>query len=141
MARVVRPGGKLYMANWTPNSRPAQMFKCVSSYNPPHPGFIPPVLWGDEETVLNRLERDFTDIRLSRKYYPQWQYPFAAKDLVSLFRKYFGPVKAAFDKSDRETQQQLFDELSDIYQRNSNYFNEVLTITNGEYLEVIATRR
>jgi ubiquinone/menaquinone biosynthesis C-methylase UbiE len=48
-ARVVRPGGKLYMANWTPNGMPAQMFKfkCVAAYVPPSPAFIPPVLWGE----------------------------------------------------------------------------------------------
>ena len=51
IARVLRPGGKLYMANWTPRGMPAQMFKCVSGYVPAPPGAIPPVLWGDEETV------------------------------------------------------------------------------------------
>lgn len=140
-ARVLSSGGQLYLANWTPDSMPAQMFKCVSSFVPPPPGFIPPVLWGDEDTVIKRLSDEFTDIKLSRKIYPQWHYPFGTEDLVSLFRKYFGPVKRAFDVSDAYQQAVLHEKLEIIYQNNSEQRNGILTITGGEYLEVIATRR
>lgn len=140
-ARVIRPGGRLYMANWTPTSMPAQMFKCVSAVVPPPPGFIPPVLWGDEEKVNERLAEDFTDIKLTRKTYPQWHYPFSASELVDLFRTHFGPVKRAFDLLGETGQQDLHDQLENVYATNSELRNDVLTITGGEYLEVIATRR
>jgi ubiquinone/menaquinone biosynthesis C-methylase UbiE len=140
-ARVVRPGGKLYMANWTPYGMPARMFKCVAAYIPPPPGFIPPVLWGDEDTVRQRLNSQFTDIKLTRKTYPQWHYSFIPAELVGFFRRYFGPVKRAFDTVDVQAQQRLSRELEQIYSDTSETLNGVLTITGGEYLEVIATRR
>ena len=129
------------MANWTPTSMPAHMFKCVSNLVPPPAGFIPPVLWGDEETVLQRLSDEFTDIKLSRKIYPQWHYPFNAAELVNLFRSHFGPVKRAFDVSNQQQQITLQQNLEDIYNANSETHNDILTITGGEYLDVIATRR
>ena len=140
-SRVLKPGGQLYMANWTPHSMPAQMFKRVSEFVPPVPGYIPPVLWGDEETVTQRLANDFTDIRLTRKIYPQWHYPLTATELVELFRTYFGPVKRAFDAIDSHQATELRQSLEAIYSRNSEIQNDILTITNGEYLEVIATRK
>jgi ubiquinone/menaquinone biosynthesis C-methylase UbiE len=140
-ARVIKPGGKLYMANWTPASMPAQMFKCVSHVVPPSPGFIPPVLWGDEETVRQRLTDDFTDIRLTRRVYPQWHYPFNASELVNLFRTHFGPVKNAFESIDKHQQTELHNRLEQIYRDNSATHNDVLTVTGGEFLEVIAVRR
>jgi len=139
--RVLKPGGKLIMANWTPTSMPAQMFKCLSKIVPPPAGSIPPVLWGDEETVKQRLNDHFTDISLTRRKYPQWHYPFDASDLVELFRTHFGPVKRAFEAIDQKQKENLKRDLASIYRSNSTIKNEVLTITGGEYLEVIATRR
>ena len=140
-SRVLPRGGQLLMANWTSNSMPAQMFKCVAGVVPPPTGFIPPVLWGDEATVSERLADDFTDVKLSRRLYPQWHYPFGASELVSLFRTHFGPVKRAFEAIDTTAQSELHHQLEAIYLANSVIENGVLTITGGEYLEVKATRR
>ena len=129
------------MANWTPSSMPAQIFKCVIKVIPPPPGFIPPVLWGDEKTVTDRLSEHFTDIKLTRKIYPQWHYPFSTAELVELFRTHFGPVKRAFETVDEEQQRALFQQLEEIYKKTSEPGDAGITITNGEYLEVIATRR
>lgn len=140
-SRVLKSGGKLCMANWTPTSMPAQMFKCVSEIIPPPPGFIPPVLWGDEDTVIQRLSDDFTDIKLTRKIYPQWHYPFNISELVNLFRTHFGPVKQAFEVANNQKQIELHKKLEEIYRDNSEEHNDILTITGGEILEIIATRR
>ena len=140
-ARVLKPGGRIIMANWTPTSMPAQMFKAVSQITPPPAASTPPVLWGDEKAVSERLKNNFTDIKLTRRTYPQWHYPFDADELVTLFRSYFGPVKRAFDAANEDQQADFHDALRSIYQNNSTSKNGVLTITGGEYLEVIATRR
>jgi ubiquinone/menaquinone biosynthesis C-methylase UbiE len=139
-ARVLRPGGRLYMANWTPRGMPAQMFRCIATHVPPPPGFIPPVLWGDEKTVTQRLQDDFTDIQLTRRMYPQWHYPFDAAKLVELFRTHFGPVKRAFEAIEEPDRQTLQQQLANIYANNGENRGEGLTITGGEYLEIIATR-
>lgn len=140
-ARVIKPGGTLCMANWTATSMPGQMFKAVAEITPPPPGFIPPVLWGDEETVTGRLMDKFKDIKLSRKAYPQWHYPFDEHGVINLFREQFGPVKRAFEIASDVQERRLYDKLFQIYRNNSKTQNGVLTITGGEYLEVIATRR
>lgn len=140
-SRVIKSGGQLFMANWTQTSMPAQMFKCVSNIVTPPAEFIPPVLWGDEETVKQRLADNFTDIQLTCKTYPQWHYPFSTSELVDLFRTHFGPVKRAFDILDKQQQASLHQSLETIYRNSSEQHNDILTITGGEYLEVIATRR
>ena len=140
IARVLKSGGKLYMANWTPDSMPAQMFKAVSNVVHPPAKLPSPVLWGDESTVSERLAGWFSDVQLTRKTYPQWHFPFDADDLVFFFRRYFGPVKRAFDSVGLAEQARLHEKLAGIYRRNSETRNGVLSITGGEYLEVIATR-
>jgi SAM-dependent methyltransferase len=139
-SRVLKPGGQLIMANWTPHGMPAQMFKTVSSYAPPPAGGLPPVLWGDESTVEKRLGKDFHTIELNRRIYPQWDYPFDADELVNLFRTYFGPVKKAFESVNDKERLELHEKLKAIYKSNSVFRNGVLTITGGEYLEVKAIR-
>lgn len=140
-ARVLKSGGKLFMANWTQASMPGRMFKCISEFVPPPPGLVSPVLWGDEATVKQRLSNDFTDIQLTRKIYPQWHYSFDAAELVNLFRTLFGPVKKAFDTIDPQQQMEFRNRLEQIYRDTSKTTNGVLTITKGEYLEVVAIRR
>lgn len=143
IARVLRPDGRLYMVNWTPQSMPAQMFKCVAAINPPPPGVVSPALWGDEDTVTQRLSQHFGGLRLAHKTYPHWRYPFDAHGIVEVFRTSFGPVKRAFDKLDGDPagQAQLRQQLHEIYRRNSDAHPDgTTTVTGGEYLEVIATR-
>jgi SAM-dependent methyltransferase len=144
IARVLRPGGRLCMANWTPGGMPAQMFKCVAGVVPPPPDRVPPVLWGDEETVVRRLTPQFSDLRLTRKRYPAWRYPFDVQGMVDLFRASFGPVKRAFERldGDRSAVARFEGQLRDIYRANSVALPGGGTlVTGGEYLDIVATRR
>lgn len=141
MARVLRPRGRLYMANWTPRSFPAQMFKCVASRVPPPPGVPAPVLWGDEAAVEARLADDFTIVSLARRTFPRWHYSFTPGELVDFFRAFFGPVKRAFEAVGPAGEEALHDELEEIFAANSETHDGILTITGGEYLDVVATRR
>ncbi|GAA0680004.1 hypothetical protein GCM10009104_00290 [Marinobacterium maritimum] len=141
LGRVLRPGGTLHMCNWTPDSMPAQMFKAIAKRVPPPPGAISPMLWGDESTVRERLSGHFTNIRLSRKLYPKWRYTFSCDELVTLFRSTFGPVKRAFEAINTTEQQDLFNELREIYRTHSLPDGNGGISIQGEYLDVIATRR
>ena len=140
-ARVLRPGGTLYMCNWTPRSMPAQLFKAVAKRVPPPPGAISPVLWGDESIVTQRLTEHFTKVQFRRKLYPKWHFPFSIDELVMLFRTTFGPVKRAFEAVDAAGQQALSRDLGEIYRAYSLPDGEGGLTLQGEYLEVIATRR
>ena len=117
------------------------MFKCVAAYTPPPAGVLSPILWGDEKTVHERLRQNFKDVEFARRNYPQWHYPFSASELVEFFTRHFGPVKRAFAAIDADRRSTLHNELEEIYASTSEILNDILTVTEGEYLEVIATRR
>ena len=140
MARVCRSGGRLLMGNWTPSGMAGQVFKHLAKHVPPMPGIVPPSLWGDESTVRDRLAEGFTDIRLTRKTYPLWKYPFAVPDVIRLFAKLFGPIKGALAKVDEAGQQSLISGLEEIFSAHNQAQNGT-TELRGEYLEIAAIRR
>ena len=140
LARVCRSGGRLYMANWTPDGMVGQMFKIVAKHVPPPQGMESPVLWGDEATVCNRLSNSFTDIKFVHKYYPSWSYPFDVGGVVEYFRTVYGPVKRAFGSLHHTGQQPLREDLETVFSTHSGTKNGT-TILHAEYLDVSAIRR
>ena len=140
LARVCKSGGRLHMANLTPEGFSSTMFKCVGQYVPPPQGIAPPSLWGVEQGVEERLQDGFKDFKLERKYYPRWRYPFEAEQLVEYFRQHFGPVKKAFDLQDEYGQKSLRTELEKIFS-DYNIATDGTTELKGEYLDVSAVRR
>ena len=140
LARICRQGGTLLMANWTPQGMAGQVFTHIANHVPPPPGVVPPPLWGDESTVRERLGEGFTDIRLTRKFYPRWTYPFPVPEVVKLYARLFGPIKGALAKLDEAGQQSLITGLEEIFSAY-NLGQDGTTELKGEYLEVAATRR
>src|SRR5207253_1245661 len=51
LLRVCRPGGKIGMANWTPDSLPGEIFRVTARHVPPPPGLKLAMLWGTEERL------------------------------------------------------------------------------------------
>ena len=140
LARVCKPGGRLHMANWTPEGFAGCMFRCVARYTPPPAGVVSPALWGVEEVIHERLGNNFTDFELERKFYPLWTYPFDTSELVEFFRQHFGPIKRAFDSSNAAQQRSLRAEMEDIYTAH-NIATDGSTEIRGEYLNVSARRK
>lgn len=140
LARVCRPGGRLCMANWTPTSMVGLMFKQVAAHVPPPPGLTPPVLWGDEDTILKRLGDGFSDIRLTRKIYPLWLFPFLAPEVVDFFRTNYGPVKRAFEALGAAGQRSLHAGLEAVFSAHNTAGDGSVEL-RAEYLDVVAVRR
>lgn len=139
-ARVCRSGGRLFMANWTPTSMPGRMFKRIAEQVPPPPDVPSPALWGDADTVRERLADGFKDIRLTRKLYPLWTYPFSVSELVEYFRLYFGPVRKAFAALDEKSREPLRQALEANFAEHNLATDGTVNMA-GEYLEVVAVRR
>jgi SAM-dependent methyltransferase len=51
MKRVLRPGGAIAVACWTPEGSIGRMSHTIAELVPPPPGGQPPLLWGTEEHV------------------------------------------------------------------------------------------
>jgi len=141
LARVLKPGGLLAMANWNPSSFSGKMFKVGSMHAPPPPGLPPPVMWGEEATVRARLGETFEEIRT--ELIPiDFDMPVNAAGAVAFFRKYFGPTQMAFGRLDEAGQAKFAEALEELWAGENVAENpEERTLVKNEYLEVVARRR
>jgi SAM-dependent methyltransferase len=131
LARVLKPGGLLGMANWNPESFTGQMFKMSGRHVPP------PVLWGDEATVRARLMPFFRDIQT--EIIPvDFDLPMnPAAVVVAFFREYFGTTQVAFSRLDAAGQAAFAAELEKLWTNGhaaSDKTNHALI--HNEYLAV-----
>jgi len=140
LARVLKPGGRLAMANWNPGSFSGQMFKVGSRHAPPPPGIGPPVLWGDEATVRERLAGGFENIQT--ELIPiDFDLPVNPAGAVAFFRKYFGPTQMAFSRLDEAGQAAFAADLESLWSgANVAPDPESRTLVRNEYLQVTGTR-
>ena len=139
-ARVLKPGGLLAMANWNPTSFTGEMFKIGAKHVPPPPGVQPPVLWGDEATVRQRLASQFRNIET--KLIPvEFDLPYGSAGSVAYFRKYFGPTQVAFSRLDEAGQAAFAADLEALWSKaNIAADPQQHTVIKNEYLQVTATR-
>ncbi|HEX8370653.1 MAG TPA: methyltransferase domain-containing protein [Pyrinomonadaceae bacterium] len=138
LARVCRRGGRIAMANWTPEGFIGQMFKITGKHVPPPPNMPSPLKWGDEQTVRERLRDGFADLQLTRRMCP-FNYPFPPAETVESFRLYYGPTQRAFDALDAGGQAALRSDLERLWTEH-NQATDNTTYVEGEYLEVTATK-
>jgi len=138
MTRVCRPGGHIAMANWTPEGFVGQMFKIIGKHVPPSPLMIPPVKWGDEGTVRERLREGISSLQATKRMYPM-RYPFPPDDVVEFFRLYYGPANRAFAALEADKQAALRSDLEQLWS-DHNEARDGGTAIEAEYLEVVATR-
>jgi SAM-dependent methyltransferase len=137
LLRVCRPGGRLGMANWVPDSPVSQLFAIVAKHVPPPPGFKPPVLWGTEDHVRELFGDGVTDLRFERKASRQ---PFRSMDhYLEIFRNYFGPIKLAFDRVDTDGKAALEADLREQLEK-CNTAGDRAFVLEPEYLQVTAQR-
>jgi SAM-dependent methyltransferase len=138
LLRVVRPGGRIWMGNWTPDSFPAAMFRTVASYVPPAADVPSPVLWGDEATVQVRLA-GASEVRVQKRLYSKWMYPFPVRDVLDFFCANFGPLVRGLPQLDAEQQAALREDLLSVFDAY-NRGTEDLTMLEGQFLNVEAVR-
>lgn len=98
----------------------------------------PPVLWGDEATVRERLDGGVVGLRLSRRMYPI-RYPFPPSEVVEFFRTCYGPTNRAFAALDADGQAALRGDLEALWSEH-NRASDGGTEVAAEYLEVVALR-
>ena len=140
LARVLKPGGKLAMANWSPASFTSKMFKVSSNHVPPPPGIPPPVLWGDDATVRQRLAPYFANIQ-TELVPTDFDLPTNPAGAVAFFRRYFGPTNVAFSRLDEPGQVTFAANLEALWAAHNAAPDPTnRTLIHNEYLQVTGTR-
>ncbi|APV48836.1 SAM-dependent methyltransferase [Betaproteobacteria bacterium GR16-43] len=135
MARVVRPGGRIGMANWTPGSLVGQMFKILGRHLPPPPGVQSPSLWGTE-AYLRTLFGPQAKIDVTPRMF-NFRYRSAAH-FIDVFRTWYGPVHKAFAALPPEKAAVLELELTQLLE-GLNKGGSASLLVPSEYLEIVVT--
>ena len=135
MLRVTRKGGRIGLANWTPEGFIGQLFKTIGKHVPPPAGIRPPALWGTQQ----RLQELFAgqDIKATKRIF-HFRYKSPAH-WIEVFRTYYGPTHKAFAALDADKQKALHDDLHELLVRMNRGGSETL-IVPSEYLEAVVTR-
>ena len=138
LARVCRPGGRIGLANWTPEGYVGQMFKTLGRHLPPPEGAQPPSNWGTEAWLHSHFdEHDFL-VQVTRRSF-NFRYRSAAH-FIDTFRNWYGPLHKAFAVLPPEGAQAFEQDLTELLNR-ANRAGEKSLVVPSEYLEVVITRR
>jgi ubiquinone/menaquinone biosynthesis C-methylase UbiE len=141
MVRVTRPGGRIVMGNWIPNDPTlvAQILKISSSCPPPPEGFISPMTWGVENNVIERFAGAGVSkekISFARDTYT-FDYPSPPSELVSAFRKYYGPTMNAFEAAEKNGRAaDLEKELDALFESQNKSLSKDATSIPATFLRV-----
>jgi SAM-dependent methyltransferase len=136
--RVVRSGGRIGMANWTPDGFIGQLFRVVGSHVPPPAGLQSPALWGSEPHIVELFGHHASDITCVRRVF-NFRYRSPAHWL-EVFRNYYGPVLKAYAALEPERQAPLTEDIIGLLE-HLNVGGPNSLVVPGEYLEVVVTKK
>ena len=138
MLRVLRSGGRIGLANWTPEGFIGQLFKVIGGYLPPAAGLKSPALWGTEPHIVELFGPQAVDIRCVRRNF-NFRYASTAH-WIQVFRDYYGPTHKAFAALDEPRQVELARDIAALLER-FNVAGKSSLVVPGEYLEVVIVKR
>lgn len=135
--RVVRPGGRIGMANWTPEGFIGQLFKAVGKHIAPPAGLASPLLWGNEDHVRQLFGADALQARSTRRMF-NFRYA-SPTHWVHVFRDYYGPLNRAFAALAPSAADALEQDLLALIDRFNTAGPDSM-VAPAEYLEIVLTR-
>jgi SAM-dependent methyltransferase len=137
MLRVVRPGGRIGLANWTPDGFIGRLFRVLGGFVPPPAGVKSPALWGTEPHIVELFGAQAAQIRCERRHF-NFRYESAAHWL-HVFRTLYGPTHKAFASLDPARAQGLERAIVELL-NELNVGGARSLVVPGEYLEIVVTR-
>ncbi len=137
LIRVTRAGGRIAMANWTPEGFIGKMLRAHTAVVPPPPGIPSSLGWGQEETVRDRFGDRVSVLRMTRRMM-ELRFPFPPAAVTELFATCYGPTVATLRAADPAGQSRLRESLTALF-TEANSATDGGTLVAGEYLDVQAT--
>jgi ubiquinone/menaquinone biosynthesis C-methylase UbiE len=138
MLRVLRDGGRIGLANWTPDGFIGRLFKVIGKHVPPPAGLKSPALWGTEEHIVDLFGKQAALIRCERRHF-NFRYRSPAHWL-QVFRDYYGPTHKAFAALDASARPALERDITELLEQ-MNTAGAASLVVPGEYLEIVITKR
>ena len=137
LIRVTRSGGRIAMANWTPDGFISRMFRATAAFLPP-PGDAPsPLLWGDPQRIAERLGGQVRVLSVVPRTFT-FDFPYSPAGVVELFQAFYGPTVRAFDALGPDERAALRLELERLWS-DANQLEDGGTRVEAEFLEAVAT--
>ncbi|MFA5941357.1 MAG: methyltransferase domain-containing protein [Sinimarinibacterium sp.] len=137
LVRVCKPGGKIGLANWTPEGFIGQLFKIIGKHVPPPPGAQSPALWGTRAKLAEWFEPHARSVTSAERHFVfRYRSP---EHWLEVFRNYYGPTLKAFAVLDPAQQKALERDLLSLIDRFNRSADGSMVVP-GEYLEIVITR-
>ena len=138
MVRVCKSGGRIGLANWTPEGFVGQMFKTIGKYLPPPTGVKSPAVWGTRDWLKATFGAGGIQVATEQRHF-NFRYR-SAQHFLDIFRAYYGPMLKAFEALDEAGRKALARDIIDLVGRFNTSGDETMVVPS-EYLEVIVTKR
>ena len=138
MMRVCRPGGRIGMANWTPDGFIGQLFKTIGKHVAPPAGVKSPALWGTKARIDEMFGEHAASITAQPRIF-NFRYR-DAQHWLDVFRGYYGPVLKAFEALDAPKQAALEQDLRALL-KSFNTAGDASLVIPSEYLEIKIVKR
>jgi ubiquinone/menaquinone biosynthesis C-methylase UbiE len=137
LLRACRSGGRIGLANWTPEGVLGDSFRCIAKHVPPPAGLASAMSWGSESHLRSLFGSAAAELRCERREFVFRYRSF--EHWLDVFRTYYGPVHKAFAALDAQGREALAQDLRGVLQRY-NRSGDATLVYPGEYLEVVVTR-
>jgi ubiquinone/menaquinone biosynthesis C-methylase UbiE len=137
LVRVCRPGGKIGLANWTPEGFIGNLLKTVGKAVPPPPGVKSPIMWGKKDYLEEIFGSGVVIATQSRHFTFRYKSP---AHFLDIFRTYYGPTHKAFGAIDMVAQQKLQADILALIEQ-FNVAKDGTLVIPSEYLEIVITKR
>ncbi|MEN4917831.1 class I SAM-dependent methyltransferase [Achromobacter spanius] len=138
LIRVCRHGGKIGMANWTPDGFIGQIFKTIGKHLPPPAGVKSPALWGTKARIEEMFGAEASSIKCEPRQFV-FRYR-SAEHWLQVFKTYYGPLLKAFGALEPAAQTALTADITAQIER-FNRSGDSSMVVPSEYMEIVVTRR
>jgi len=138
MVRVCKSGGRIGLANWTPEGFIGNLFRTIGKYLPPPSGVKSPAVWGTRDWVHATFSPAALTIAAEARHFT-FRYR-SAQHFLDIFRTYYGPVLKAFAALEETGRKALARDIIELVGRFNTSGDETMAVPS-EYLEVVITKQ